>query len=161
MPAVVWPWLLAAVCAALLLGTIVYAGCKTWHAPKAVRPAPQPQAQLKPLEFRLGVSEKLFDVGLLALAALWGTFLSKAVLLSFDRIPQLVAFSSANLLLIGSLTSHVAYKRRVSTLMWDMAPDIPNVLDESVDYLFKTQWISFLGSLLTLLIAVLLSLGVP
>jgi hypothetical protein len=111
--------------------------------------------RVESVKIRLDLSAKLFDVGVVLLGVLWGLILSDKVPVKLSQWADVLLFVSSNALLVLSLFFHLLYKRRVATLMWDLAPSQPDISSQHVNYLFDVQWLSFFASITAGLLTVL------
>lgn len=128
----------------------MYAAYRSRHVPQDIQLAKGPRNdQLsEAITFRVELSGKLFDIGVVLLGVLWGLILSERVPLKLSRWTDILMFANSNVLLLLSLFFHLSYKRRVATLIWDLEPRYPDIFSEHVDYLFRAQWIFFFSSLI-------------
>ncbi|MBW1804367.1 MAG: hypothetical protein JRJ85_26995 [Deltaproteobacteria bacterium] len=112
-------------------------------------PAEERQEQrCQAINIRLDLSTKLFDVGLIFLGVLWGLILTEQIMIKLWLWTDVVLFINSNILLLFSLLTHLLYKRRVSTILWDISPLQPSILSKHIDYLFNVQWMFFFASLI-------------
>lgn len=111
----------------------------------------------KSVDLQLGLSETLFQVGLLMLGALWGLVIAKKdeVHLVFSRRSELVMFVGSSALLLLSLCSYGIYIRKVaryiavaSVIVYKnpkLTPYVPDIFDQNVNYLFACQIVSLIA----------------
>src|SRR5687767_116035 len=103
----------------------------------------------KSLEIRLDLSQNLFQLALLMLGSLWGLVIAKKdeAQIVFSKLPEVVLFIGASLLLIFSVVSYSLYVNRVTAYLSDAAissafssePSLPNIFNQNVNYLFVIQ----------------------
>jgi hypothetical protein len=134
--------------AAICVAVLVYAAVRRSKVPPALETRkPAEQQRAKAIDMRLDLSEKLFDMALALLAVLWGLVLAEKVRLDVRHAREAVLFTSTNALIVISLLFHLLYRRRLSALLWDLAPEQPDIFSEHVDYLLKVQSTTFFAGL--------------
>jgi len=131
----------------LTLAPLAYAVWLHAHQPASIEQVNHEEQRLEATKQRLDISVKLFDTALLFLGALWGLVLADKYPLKLSDRGNAVVFVCSNALILLSLLFNVLYRRRVSTLLWDLETKLPNIFAEPVDYLFRVQWMFFLCSL--------------
>jgi hypothetical protein len=100
------------------------------------------------IEARTGMSENMFNIGLLLLASLWGLLIAKkdeaGIVLSAN--PEFISFACASFLLLLSLLSHLFFVNAVMTGFADsglaFSPDEPSIIDvfdNKIGYFFVMQ----------------------
>ena len=116
------------------------------------------------IENRLSLSAKLFDISAALLAFFWALAVLDKSGAKLSVWEDAFLFAVTNVLLLLCMLFHLLYKRRVSTLQWDLSPGQPDIFSEHVDYLFRTQWLLFFWSLvvgLLTVVAVVVLAGAP
>lgn len=103
----------------------------------------------KSLDIRLDLSQNLFQLALLMLGSLWGLVIAKKdeAQIVFSKLPEVVLFIGASLLLIFSVVSSSLYVNKLTAYLSDAAiasaysnePSLPNVFNQNVNYLFIIQ----------------------
>jgi hypothetical protein len=153
--------LAALVSAGLCVMILGYGGWRRARVPAAIPLVDASEQRTDALKQRLDISAKLFDLGLLLLGALWGLVFTDKYPLGLSVWTNVAVFISSNVLILLSLLFSLLYRRRVSTLTWDLAPkSFPDIFSEHIDYLFQLQWLFFICSLLTGCFTVLIKAGV-
>lgn len=132
----------------LCLAVLGYAVWRSKNVPQNI-PVVDPDSQrANATKLRLELSTKAFDMGIIVLGVVWGLVLAEQIRIDFSRWTDAILFLSSNILVLFSVLYHFLYKRRVSTLLWDLAPRQPDIFSEHVDYLFKAQLMFFFASLI-------------
>jgi hypothetical protein len=107
------------------------------------------------LKMRAELSGKMFDVTVIFLGVVWGLILAGSVPTGFTRWQDDTMFISSNLMLLFSLFCHFQYKNRIATLLWDLAPNQPDISGGSVHHLLFAQWVTFLCGLFVGLLTII------
>lgn len=106
------------------------------------------------IDSKLKISETLFQLGLLMLAALWGLIIAKKdeAGIVFSINPELLTFICASLLLLFSLFSYTLYLKAIAGGFADSGlafeeteKTIINLFDPKFDYLFNCQFYNLIA----------------
>lgn len=138
---------------------LVYVAISRARVRMAIPQALRTEQRTDAVKLRLELSSRLFDISLVLMGVIWGLTLTDKFQLRLSLWTHSIMFVAANVLLVFSLLFHLLYKRRISTLMWDLSTDananLPDIFAPDVDYLFSAQWLFFLASLFVGLLTVL------
>jgi hypothetical protein len=147
---------LAAITALLLLGIALFVVVQHFSTPALTVLPDLPfndQVQMA-VDLRIGQSNNLFQLVLLIAAALLGVFLARSAEapIGLADKPELVMSICTGLLLIASVVFHVGYVSEVQQALVDAgtmsSTTIPDVLSQSVEYLFYAQLMCVAGGVL-------------
>jgi len=137
------------------IAVIAYAVKEHRHVPPKIPAEKRGQKQRETaIENRLSLSAKLFDIAAALIGFIWALAILGTSGVKLHTWMDVLLFVVTNVLLLLSLLFHLLYKRRVSSLQWDLSPQQPDILGAYVDYLFQTQWFMFFWSLVVGLLTV-------
>ncbi len=116
-------WILCTVTVLCTISLLAFTVRQIYTTPQTISEVAYDDYRKQALEMVRAESGNLFNLSTALLAALWAALIiPKETRLDLRDIPNIFLFSSANLLLAGSLLFNLRYSRLISRLYWDMGP---------------------------------------